>query len=78
MGGASPFISLLGRKVKEIALVLQPPASRDAFWQIHGYRQAFYFLRERDPLPVFCFGAHFTARDNNEKRITEDRSVSAF
>jgi hypothetical protein len=42
------------------------------------YRQAFYFLRERDPLPVFCFGAHLTVRDNNEKRITEDRSVSAF
>jgi hypothetical protein len=54
------------------------PASCDAFSQTHGQGQAFCFLRERDPLSVFYFGAHFTARDNNEIRVIEDRYFSAL
>ena len=35
-------------------------------------------LWEHDSSSMFYFGAHFTVLDNNEERVTEDRSISAL
>ncbi len=75
---ASPLISQLGRKVAEIARVSQllPVVMR---FRKSKARDALCCSRwERDFASVFSFVAHFTARDNNEKRVTEGRSFSAL